>query len=77
MRIFLLTLAVVDDLIAICIIAIFYTGTFHGEYLLLAIIPISLFAFIAYRGEKMLHLKPAAAWILLPAPGLYHVGAFP
>ena len=65
MRIFLLTLAVVDDLIAICIIAIFYTGTFHGEYLLLAVIPLSLFAFIAYRGEKMLHLKPAAAWILL------------
>lgn len=68
MRIFLLTLAVVDDLIAICIIAIFYTGTFHGEYLLLAIIPISLFAFIAYRGEKMLHLKPAAAWIRGKAP---------
>lgn len=65
MRIFLLTLAVVDDLIAICIIAIFYTNNLHAEYLLFAIIPIGLFTLIAYRGEKMLHLKPAAAWVLL------------
>jgi len=65
MRIFLLTLAVVDDLIAICIIAIFYTNNFHGEYLLAAVIPIGLFALIAYKGEKMFHLKPAAAWIIL------------
>ena len=65
MRVFLLTLAVVDDLIAICIIAIFYTNNFHGEYLLAAVIPIGLFALIAYKGEKMFHLKPAAAWIIL------------
>ena len=65
MRVFLLTLAVVDDLIAICIIAIFYTNNFHGEYLLFALIPLALFAFIAYRGETMLHLKPLAAWLLL------------
>ena len=55
----------VDDLIAICIIAIFYTNNFHGEYLLAAVIPIGLFALIAYKGEKMFHLKPAAAWIIL------------
>lgn len=70
MRVFLLTLAVVDDLIAICIIAIFYTNNFHGEYLLFALIPLALFAFIAYRGETMLHLKPLAAWILLLPLGI-------
>ena len=70
MRVFLLTLAVVDDLIAICIIAIFYTNNFHGEYLLFALIPLTLFAFIAYRGETMLHLKPLAAWVLLLPLGI-------
>ena len=70
MRVFLLTLAVVDDLIAICIIAIFYTNNFHGEYLLFALIPLALFAFIAYRGETMLHLKPLAAWVLLLPLGI-------
>ena len=60
----------VDDLIAICIIAIFYTNNFHGEYLLFALIPLALFAFIAYRGETILHLKPLAAWLLLLPLGI-------
>ena len=51
-------------------IAIFYTNNFHGEYLLFALIPLALFAFIAYRGETMLHLKPLAAWILLLPLGI-------
>ena len=70
MRVFLLTLAVVDDLIAIFIIAIFYTNNFHGAYLLIALIPIALFTFIAHRGETMLHLKPLAAWLLLLPLGI-------
>ena len=67
----------VDDLIAICIIAIFYTNNFHGEYLLFALIPLALFAFIAYRGETMLHLKPLAGLVAASAPGYYHLGALP
>lgn len=67
LRTFLLTLAVVDDLIAITIIAIFYTTDLKVEYLLWAIIPIALYTLIARKGETLFHLKPAAAWfILLP-----------
>lgn len=67
LRTFLLTLAVVDDLIAITIIAVFYTSDLKVEYLLWSIIPIALYALIARKGEKLFHLKPAAAWfILLP-----------
>ena len=67
LRTFLLTLAVVDDLIAITIIAIFYTTDLKIHYLLWAIIPIVIYAFIARKGEKLFHLSSSAAWfILLP-----------
>lgn len=67
LRIFLLTLAVVDDLIAIVIIALFYTTELKISYLLISIIPIAIYAFIARKGETTFHLKPLASWfILLP-----------
>jgi NhaA family Na+:H+ antiporter len=47
LRTFLLTLAVVDDLLAIVIIAIFYTSTLSIVPLLLALIPLALFAVAA------------------------------
>ncbi|WP_178946154.1 Na+/H+ antiporter NhaA [Kocuria sp. TGY1127_2] len=65
LRTFLLTLAVVDDLIAITIIAVFYTSDLNFLYLALALIPLAAYAFIAYRGERLLHLKPGSAWLLL------------
>ncbi|CAN5525750.1 Na+/H+ antiporter NhaA [soil metagenome] len=59
LRTFLLTLAVVDDLLAISIIAIFYTDDLEPLPLLLALIPLGLFALAVQRGVRSI-------WILLP-----------
>lgn len=64
-RTFLLTLAVVDDLIAITIIAVFYSADLNLGLLLAAAIPLALYALVAYRGERLFHLSPAAAWLIL------------
>ncbi|MHA7279858.1 Na+/H+ antiporter NhaA [Arthrobacter sp. MDT2-2] len=67
LRIFLLTLAVVDDLLAITIIAVFYSDDLHLTPLLLALIPLALFTVLAQVYRRFFGLKPAAAWfILLP-----------
>lgn len=65
LRIFLLTLAVVDDLIAIAIIAIFYTSDIDLLPLILAAASIAIYGFIAQRYQKLFHLRPAAAWLIL------------
>ena len=59
LRTFLLTLAVVDDLLAISIIAIFYTAGIAFVPLLLSIVPFGLFAVAVRRGVR-------AWWVLLP-----------
>lgn len=59
LRTFLLTLAVVDDLLAISIIAIFYTDSIVLLPLAAAVIPLGLFAFAVQRGVR-------AWWILIP-----------
>jgi NhaA family Na+:H+ antiporter len=59
LRVFLLTLAIVDDLIAITIIAVFYTAALEPIWLILAIVPLALFALAAHRGVR-------AWWVLLP-----------
>ena len=59
LRVFLLTLAVVDDLLAISIIALFYTNDLEVVPLLLAIIPLALFAVAVRFGLRQW-------WILLP-----------
>lgn len=63
LRTFLLTLAVVDDLLAITVIAIFYTTTIHPSALLLAAIPLGLFAFLVQR-------RIANWWLLVPLAAL-------
>nr|WP_264076947.1 Na+/H+ antiporter NhaA [Mycolicibacterium arabiense] len=59
LRTFLLTLAVVDDLLAITVIAIFYTDDINLVALGLAVIPLALFAVLVQRRVRSL-------WLLLP-----------
>ncbi|WP_414637729.1 Na+/H+ antiporter NhaA [Actinomycetospora sp.] len=63
LRTFLLTLAVVDDLIAITIIAVFYTETLSVVPLLLALVPIALFGVLVQRRVR-------SWWLLLPLAGV-------
>lgn len=67
LRIFLLTLAVVDDLIAISIIAFFYSSDIQAAPLLIALIPLALYAFLAQKYRRFFGTHVVAAWaILLP-----------
>ena len=59
LRTFLLTLAVVDDLLAITIIAVFYTQSLEPGWLLLALVPIGIFAVLVQRRIR-------SWWLLLP-----------
>ena len=65
LRIFLLTLAVVDDLIAISIIAFFYSTDIQVTPLLLALIPLALYTFLAQKYRHFFGRKAAAAWLIL------------
>lgn len=70
LRIFLLTLAVVDDLIAIVIIAFVYTEHLSLVFLGLALIPMVVFWFIAQRFQKLFATRSWAAWVILLPLGL-------
>lgn len=65
LRIFLLTLAVVDDLLAISIIAVFYSSDIQPGPLLLALIPLALYTFLAQKYRRFFGTKTAAAWVIL------------
>jgi NhaA family Na+:H+ antiporter len=74
LRTFLLTLAVVDDLLAITIIAIFYTSALSVTPLLLALLPLALFAFLVQRRIRVWWLlMPLAVltWALVHASGVH------
>ena len=74
LRTFLLTLAVVDDLLAITIIAVFYTDHLSPVPLVLAVIPIGLFGLAVQRGiHQWWVLVPLAivAWALVHASGVH------
>ena len=74
LRTFLLTLAVVDDLLAITIIAIFDTESLQPAYLLLAALPILAFGVLVQRrfrnGWVLLPLA-LIAWALVHASGVH------
>jgi NhaA family Na+:H+ antiporter len=59
LRTFLLTLAVVDDLLAITVIAVFYTETINLVALGLALVPLLLFALCVQR-------RVGSWWLLIP-----------
>jgi len=74
LRTFLLTLAVVDDLLAITVIAVFYTDELRVSYLLLALLPIGAFALLVQRRiSHPLLLVPLAvvAWALVHESGVH------
>lgn len=74
LRTFLLTLAVVDDLLAITIIAIFYTHDLQVAPLLLALVPLSLFIVAVQRRIRswwLLLPLAATTWALVHASGVH------
>jgi NhaA family Na+:H+ antiporter len=74
LRTFLLTLAVVDDLMAILIIAVFYTANLAVLPLLAALVPLGLFTLLVQRRVRswwLLLPLAFAAWALVHASGVH------
>ena len=74
LRTFLLTLAVVDDLIAITLIALFYTNSLSVLPLLCALLPLGAFAVLVQRRVRswwLLLPLAAATWALVHASGIH------
>ena len=74
LRTFLLTLAVVDDLLAITIIAIFYTESLDVWLLLAALVPLGLFTVLVQRRIRswwLLLPLAFATWTLVHASGVH------
>lgn len=74
LRAFLLTLAVVDDLIAIAIIALFYTETVHWTPLGLAVVLVGAYGFLQFKDVRSpwVHVPLALlAWYFLQRSGIH------
>jgi len=70
LRTFLLTLAVVDDLIGISVIAVFYTDEVVFSNMLLSFFFVALYGFFAQRYKEFFHVREGAAWVILFPIGL-------
>lgn len=74
LRTFLLTLAVVDDLLAITIIALFYTDGLKPAYLLAALVPLAVFWVVVqrriHRGWLLIPLA-LLTWVLVHESGVH------
>jgi len=74
LRVFLLTLAVVDDLLAIMVIAVFYTDSISWLPLVAALAAVGVFAVLArsrYARWWLLLPLAFAAWALMHASGVH------
>jgi len=74
LRTFLLTLAVVDDLLAITVIAVFYTTKINAAALLAALLPLAIFGILVHRGVRSgwLLVPPAVmTWVLVHESGVH------
>ena len=74
LRVFLLTLAIVDDLVVIMIIALFYTSELHLTPLVYAAVGLAIFAFLQkIRGESWLWYVPLsiAIWWFVYESGIH------
>jgi len=74
LRTFLLTLAVVDDLVAITIIAVVYAHRLDLIWLLVALVPLALFSLAVRRGVRawwLLIPLAVAVWALVHASGVH------
>jgi NhaA family Na+:H+ antiporter len=74
LRAFLLTLAVVDDLLAIIVIAVFYTETVAFGWLAASLAVVALFGFLLRRGVRspwLLVPLGVTAWALMHASGIH------
>jgi NhaA family Na+:H+ antiporter len=74
LRTFLLTLAVVDDLLAIVVIAVFYTDELNVPALLLSLLPLAVFGLLVQkRVRSWWLLLPLAAvtWVLMHESGVH------
>jgi len=74
LRTFLLTLAVVDDLVAVVIIAAFYTDDLHLVPLAGALVPLTLFGVAVQRRVRawwLLLPLAAATWVLVHESGIH------
>jgi Na+:H+ antiporter, NhaA family len=74
LKIFLLTLAILDDLGAILIIALFYTSELHVDYLYLALVPLAGLYWLHRTGTHRIApilLLGAILWVLVLKSGVH------
>jgi len=74
LKIFLLTLAILDDLGAILIIAIFYTAKLDTTYLLMALVPLTGMLWLNLKGSHRVApilLLGAVLWVLVLKSGVH------
>jgi Na+:H+ antiporter, NhaA family len=74
LRTFLLTLAVVDDLLAITVIAVFYTDDLDLAFLGLALLPLAAFGLLVQRRIRAAYLLvplALATWALMHESGVH------